>query len=173
MRLVGVLVLFCSSSCDPALTPLLLLKEEITRSGGWGELNSHPTGCTGEDRETEATDGGIQESRTFYASSWPWAQEGYWSLHLVLCVRVIFFIPFPFGRKGEEPYSRKSPNHLPRWNGRAFPPSGLQLATQHSEGFGAGSDVGDHGRNPTDLFCSFLDCVSYPAILLGCRSRNT
>lgn len=114
MRLVGFWFCFVLLSCDPALTPLLLLKEEITWSGGWGELNSHPTGCKGEDGETEATDGlhpGEQDLLCFQLA----LGTGRILVASPCSLRACdFFHPFSFGRKGEKPCSRKSPNHLPR-----------------------------------------------------------
>lgn len=95
--------------CDPCSNPLLF-------------LNSHTVQCASGDRETTTTGQCHPTEQDFLTCHLALAQEGYWSFYFIfIWMGLIFFIPFSFGRKGEELYLRKNQDLLPYLNGHAFP----------------------------------------------------
>lgn len=118
--------------CDPCSNPIMVPKWSNNSAWclGWTRV-SRTLQCAGQDRGLMSGDGGTQETRTLDPTSWHWHRKdiGHFAFFLFVWVW-FFFMPFSFGRKGEEPCPRKSQNLLPCLNSHVFPLSCLELAGQ-------------------------------------------
>lgn len=154
MGVLFILLFFCVT---PALSLWCSLKEEIIRPGCWAELRpGQRNSCINSVYQLALT------------------QEGYWSFYCVLvCVGLIFFfIPFSFGRKGEELCPRKCQDLLSCLKGHAFLLSHPELARVHQKSQSWKQPERSWLKPSRWIFFSFFDFISYHPILLWFHSKK-